>query len=318
MARMSIDDKFLRDPRVTRLADALGWSRYEARGRLLDVFAVCYDLETDIITPEDANAAADEARLADAMIAVGLADQDDGGIRVHGAVSRIEYLVKKAEAGRKGGLKSAETRRKKSEAKRSSASPKPEAVGNPPDPDPDLPPDPDLQISLPRAIPPNTESAPVPAAPPATAWPSSGDPAHQPTREDRKAVRDAIRAEINAARARVGAKLGTPLHPVLPFDRGLDSDLTGQLALATTRADLDALATQARHAVAMAELEAIAEPERVQFLTGAIFSGGNFARLAGKTAETARAGPKRSAARAEQPTIRPKTTDDEPPIPSWE
>lgn len=140
-----------------------------------------------------------------------------------------------------------------------------------------------------------------------------------PTREDRKVVRDEIRTAINAARKRVGEKLGTPLHPVLPFDRGLDSDLVNQLAHAPTREALEALAIQARHAVAMAELEAIAEPARVQFLTGAIFSGGNFARLAGKTAETARTGPKRSAGRAEpQQTIRPKHTDDEaPPIPSW-
>jgi len=124
-----------------------------------------------------------------------------------------------------------------------------------------------------------------------------------PTSEDRRAIREEIRGLINAARTRVGGRLGTTLYPCLPFDRGLDSDLSGQLALATTRTELEAIAAQARHAVAMAEIEAVADPERVQFLTGAIFAGGNFARLAGKTAATAalvrpRAGPKSSAARA--------------------
>ncbi len=129
------------------------------------------------------------------------------------------------------------------------------------------------------------------------------DSSARPSREDRRAVRDEIRGAINAARTRVGAKLGTPLHPCLPFDRGIDSDLSGQLDLAPSLEALEAIARQARHAVAMAEIEATADPERVQFLTGAIFAGGNFARLAAKTAATAalvrtRAPPRGSEARA--------------------
>jgi len=141
---------------------------------------------------------------------------------------------------------------------------------------------------------------------PSTGELSSERPRRQtvPTADDRRAVRDEIRGEINAARARVGKNYGIALHPCVPFDRGLDSDLSGQLAIATTRAELEAVAVQARHAVAMAEIEAISDKGRVQFLTGAIFAGGNFARLAAQTPEGAaamrpRAGPRSSAERAQ-------------------
>jgi hypothetical protein len=59
MARMSIDDKFLRDPRVKAMAAQLGVHHRHMRGWLLEVFAVCYDLETDILTPTMIDQAAD-------------------------------------------------------------------------------------------------------------------------------------------------------------------------------------------------------------------------------------------------------------------
>lgn len=139
MARMSIDDKFLRDPRVARLARNLRWSRYEARGRLLDVFAVCYDLETDVLRAEDIDAAAEHPGLADEMFAVDLAVNVRGGLRIRGAGKRIEYLGAKREAGRLGGLKSGESRRLAAKHERSNH----EAPPNPPDPVPDPVPDPD-------------------------------------------------------------------------------------------------------------------------------------------------------------------------------
>lgn len=301
MARMSIDDKFLRDGRVKLLGQRLGWSRRETMGALLDVFAVAYDQENDIIPLAEIDAAADKQGFALMMSEVNLGEIDGDDMRIKGAGERIEYLAKKREAGAKGGRKSGESRRKLHEAKRSIASEARQASWNPPDPVPDLPPDPvpeDQKLSLPRdpAVQIPRQALPQPAVPP--------DDHRAPTVQDRRMVRDQIREEINAARARVGAKLGTALHPCLPFDRGLDADLTGQLALATTREQLEAIAVQARHAVAMAELEAAAEPDRVQFLSGAIFSGGNFARLTSQTPEGVaaaarkRAGPKSSALRA--------------------
>jgi hypothetical protein len=164
MARMSIDDKFLRDPRVTQLALDLGVSRWEAMGRLLAVFAVCYDLERDIITPAQVDLAGERPGLADALFAVDLAVTTRRGLRIRGVKKRIEYLAPKREAGRQGGLKSGESRRNSAKQKREIR----EATVNPPDPVPDLVPDPvpEDQSSLPRAIPP--EPSPTLVAPPRT------------------------------------------------------------------------------------------------------------------------------------------------------
>jgi hypothetical protein len=156
MARMSIDDKFLRDARVVLLGRRFGWGRRETMGALLDLFAIAYDREDDVITAAEIDVTAGEAGFADALIDVDLGERVDDGVRIKGAAERIEYLAAKREAGRRGGRKSGETRRNRREAKRSTASADREARGNPPDPVPDLPPDPvpEDQSSLPRTIPP--------------------------------------------------------------------------------------------------------------------------------------------------------------------
>lgn len=163
MARMSIDDKFPRDPRVVRLGKALAWSRRETIGALIDVFQIAYDREIDVLPEADIDTAAERDGFTVAMIEVGLAERmRGGGVRIKGAKSRIRYLTDKTEAGKLGGVKSGESRRNQREAKRSSASSTREAVRNPPDPVPDDPPVPDpapVQDQIPyptpaRAIPP--------------------------------------------------------------------------------------------------------------------------------------------------------------------
>lgn len=146
MARMSIDDRFLRDPRVTRLAKACGWSVREARGRLLDVFAVCYDRVDSVLLDTDIDTAAEHDGLTEQLVASDLAEPVRGGrkFRIKGAEEGIRYLARKQDAGRVGGLKSGESRREK----RSSASfaskhnfAKNEAAANPLALAPDLVPD---------------------------------------------------------------------------------------------------------------------------------------------------------------------------------
>jgi hypothetical protein len=163
MARMSIDDKFLRDARVVLLGRRFAWSRRETMGALLDLFAVAYDREDDVIPAAEIDVTAGEAGFADALIDVDLGEPTADGVRIKGAAARIEYLTNKREAGRKGGRKSGEARRNRNEAKRSTPSSDREAHGNPPDPVPDLVPDPvpDLIPDLPpaHAIPPS----PVPS-----------------------------------------------------------------------------------------------------------------------------------------------------------
>mgnify|MGYP001615385787 FL=1 len=142
MARMSIDDKFLRDTRVTQLAIDLRISRWEAMGRLLAVFAVCYDLERDVLTCTQVDLAAEKPGFGDAIFAADLAVNVRGGMRIRGALERIEYLSHKSEAGRIGGLKSGESRRNRLKQNAKQNPEAGEARGNPPDPVPDLPPDP--------------------------------------------------------------------------------------------------------------------------------------------------------------------------------
>lgn len=178
MARMSIDDKFPRDPRVIKLGRRFGWSRREAMGALIDVYQVAYDRERDVLPAEDIDIAAEREGFVAVMVECELAEYVGSGVRIRGAAERIAYLNHKAEAGRIGGVKSGESRRNRREAERSTASSNREARGNPPDPVPDPPPDPvpeDQNLPPAREIPPSTEPAQPPEAPrpapvPAPAW----------------------------------------------------------------------------------------------------------------------------------------------------
>ena len=111
MARMSIDDMFLRDPRITRLARVLGVSKFDARGRLLEVIGVVYDRVDDLLTELDIDTAAEIDGFAKRMVEVDLAVPSRGKFRVRGASERINYLRSREESGRAGGIKSGESRR---------------------------------------------------------------------------------------------------------------------------------------------------------------------------------------------------------------
>jgi hypothetical protein len=141
VARMSIDDMVQRDPRITKLAQSIGWSRRETMGCLvLDVWPICYDQREHIIVAELIDIAAAKDGFAAAMVACGLAEWVRGNrkVRIKGAKERIEYLDHKKRAGHVGGIKSAESRYKKSSTgeillkQRGST---PQAAGNPSVPD---------------------------------------------------------------------------------------------------------------------------------------------------------------------------------------
>lgn len=135
MARMSIDDMIVRDPRITKLAGTVGWSRREVVGCLvMDVWPICYDQRESIIASELIDIAAGRPGFAAAMVESGLASWVRGNrkVRISGAQERIEYLERKREAGRVGGLKSAESRRQSPSTTGSTT----QAPGNPPSPSP--------------------------------------------------------------------------------------------------------------------------------------------------------------------------------------
>lgn len=292
MARMSIDDKFLRDGRVKLLGQRFGWSRRETMGALLDVFAVAYDREDDVLPDAEIDAAADKQGFADAMVDVDLGERIDGEVRVKGAAERIEYLAKKREAGQKGGRKSGESRRKRREAKRSSASEAGQAHGNPPDSVPDSVPD--SQRSLPR-------DPAVPGPAPSTREPHPTEPPDQRTQSPPAPTTEIPTAamlmrELEVARSEAARELGVEVLPLVFGDRG-ERDCADRISLARSqgREALERVIAQSRHAIAMAKLETVRREKSIEWFTGAVFSPDNFRRLVAKTAQpTIRAGPRRA------------------------
>lgn len=140
MARMSIDDMISRDPRITMLAQALGWSRRETVGCLVsDIWPIAYDQRSWLLSEKVIDAAAGHSGFAAAMVDCDLASRARGGkFAISGARERIEYLNKKKDAGHVGGLKSAESRDKNSSKSQARASrvlehggSTPQARGNP-------------------------------------------------------------------------------------------------------------------------------------------------------------------------------------------
>lgn len=162
MARMSVDDTIARDPRITMLAAALGWSRRETVGCLVaDIWPICYDQNTWLVSERVIDTAAAHVGFAAALIESELATRDRSGkVNIKGAKERIKYLDHKKDAGRQGGLKSAESRRKAPKQTSSSGGSTPQAAGNPPVPDPSPP-------SAPPPDPvPSQDCAAAPPAPP--------------------------------------------------------------------------------------------------------------------------------------------------------
>lgn len=159
MARMAIDDMVTRDPRVLHLAKLCGLpNRFEAIGRLLAVWSVCYDRVSARLSVIEIDLAAELDGFAKHMLETGLAvRENDQWLRISGVKQRIKYLEARSDAGRKGGVKSGESRRKNREANTKHSFKQSEAPLNPPvpdpvpDPDPPPVPDPEKNSATPSA-----------------------------------------------------------------------------------------------------------------------------------------------------------------------
>lgn len=138
---MSLDDKISRDPRITALANALGWTRRETLGCLVgEIWPLCYDLETPFLRSRDIDLAAGRIGFTECLIAADLATLTKAGIRIAGASSRIEYLHHARKSGKRGGINSGIARTSAEPFKGPGSNR--QGSGNPPDPVPDLVPDP--------------------------------------------------------------------------------------------------------------------------------------------------------------------------------
>jgi hypothetical protein len=110
LARVNIDGKVWKDPRVKRLAKRCGMSVREAVGTLAAVWDVAYDSKSEIMSMIDVDTAAETEGFAKHMLAddVALAELHEGKLRLCGVRERILYLIAQKERGRKGGISRAE------------------------------------------------------------------------------------------------------------------------------------------------------------------------------------------------------------------
>lgn len=113
MARINIDKYFFVDERIDALSELCGEHRFMTEGRILRVWAACYNAISEFRTLEEIDMAARWLRdtsFANLMARVKLATKTpDGNFRIAGVDDRIEYLREAAANGKK----SAEARRKK-------------------------------------------------------------------------------------------------------------------------------------------------------------------------------------------------------------
>lgn len=104
MARVNLDGKIWKDPRVRRLARRRKWSMRETVGTLAAVWDVAYDSKSSIMSALDVDTAAETDGFAAELVLELLADQENAeDVRLRGIEERIQYLIAQAERGRQGG-----------------------------------------------------------------------------------------------------------------------------------------------------------------------------------------------------------------------
>lgn len=104
--RVNIDSAALNEPRIARLARQLKISRYEALGRCIHVWMLCYERRLEFVSIIDADIAGGELPgFVEALVSEEMADRVDDGktIRVRGVAKRINFLEQQGEKGRLSG-----------------------------------------------------------------------------------------------------------------------------------------------------------------------------------------------------------------------
>lgn len=113
---------------------------------------------------------------------------------------------------------------------------------------------------------------------------------------------DQLWGELEDARQRAATHHRVTLGPLLAHD-ARRHDLANLLAEAARVGQRPRLVGQIRHAIAVAEAEAIADRDQLQWLSGAVFSERNFGRLVAAPAPRKRADPRPARARERYPPV---------------
>jgi len=273
MARMSIDDMAKRDPRFLMLVRLCGWSKRETWGAITDVWEICYDRKTHILPVVEINetilsgappGTPYDFGFSDKMLACGLARRERGipknCLAIVGAEKRIKYLLKSEEAGRIGGLKSAQLRKSGGKGKSSDPQGSLNLIATVPDPVPDLDPDrsPDPDPGPGTGASPGAPS--LSSASPVTGQDTpkgNGEPSAQRPALHVVTGIDELAAEVSALHVAAYERVRTKRRidvPSLDTPRAAIRRLLGQLvADGLTEADIR---TKCMHALTVREAEA--------------------------------------------------------------
>lgn len=105
MARVSVEDKALRDPRFAVLGKLLGTSKFDALGRMISIWEYCTQNQLVTLSEEQINVLAENENYSQLLLdeKVGLAEKSKKGIRIKGLKGRIEWLANLRKNGEKGG-----------------------------------------------------------------------------------------------------------------------------------------------------------------------------------------------------------------------
>lgn len=105
MPRVNIEEQARKDPRFVVLGKKLNTTKFDALGRMIEVWAHCTENNSYFLCPEiiDACAELDGFHKLILLTEVGLAEQTSQGIRIKGTEGRIEWLGKIREGAKKGG-----------------------------------------------------------------------------------------------------------------------------------------------------------------------------------------------------------------------
>lgn len=107
MARVNLDGKIWRDPRVKRLTIHRAVSLRETVGTLAAIWDVAIDSHSAIMLAVDVDAAAEASGYSADLVTFGLAEDLGDRVRLRGVEERIAFLKTQAERGRLGGIQKA-------------------------------------------------------------------------------------------------------------------------------------------------------------------------------------------------------------------
>lgn len=107
MAAIRLEDEARTDPRFRILGKRLGTTRFDAIGRMAELWAYCTEKQTYFLSVEIIDELAEVEGFAKLIVSpdIGLAEASDKGIRIKGTRGRIEWLKKLRNSSKKGGQK---------------------------------------------------------------------------------------------------------------------------------------------------------------------------------------------------------------------